>query len=297
MIFSLCLFFLIVAFYFNWKYEVIAVHPFQGEGQHELKVMTWNIHCPKDTDSIRQRKIADLILKEDADFVLLNEYNQASCSLTDSLLRKRYPYQEEALSHKKCGNIYYSKLELMHSGRFLIRHLRRFQPALGGVVYPDSLKRKSPSAIVSTVCIGRDSVLIFGVHFPSNHYDGSTIEKELENDTSSYDRYKEAQEKRCFQAHWIKEAVLESKHPVIVMGDMNDFNCSAPLDTLTSCGLKDSWWEGGNGYGCTYHNGWLRLRIDHILHSKELRLESVKVIETDLSDHNPVVAGFSIVKN
>lgn len=80
------------------------------------------------------------------------------------------------------------------------------------------------------------------------------------------------------------------------MGDMNDFNCSAPLDTLMSCGLKDSWWEGGNGYGSTFHSGWMRLRIDYILHSKELKLENVKVIDTDLSDHNPLVAGFSISK-
>jgi endonuclease/exonuclease/phosphatase (EEP) superfamily protein YafD len=78
------------------------------------------------------------------------------------------------------------------------------------------------------------------------------------------------------------------------MGDMNDFNRSAPLDTLTGGGLKDSWLEGGFGYGATFHKGWMRLRIDHILHSKELNLESIEVIETKLSDHNPVVAGFSL---
>ena len=80
------------------------------------------------------------------------------------------------------------------------------------------------------------------------------------------------------------------------MGDMNDFNVSAPMDSLRDVGLKNAWWEAGLGYGTTYHDGWLRLRIDHILYSKELKLESIKVIETDLSDHNPIVAGFSMVK-
>ena len=130
----------------------------------------------------------------------------------------------------------------------------------------------------------------------SNRYDGIAFEKEFQSDTTSYKKYKYAQENRSFQAHWTKKAILESKHPVIVMGDMNDFNCSAPIDTFSSCGLIDSWWEGGFGYGSTFHSGWMRLRIDHILHSKELKLESIKVIDTNLSDHNPVVAGFSVSK-
>lgn len=276
---------------------MIAFHPFRSDGQTELKVMTWNVHCAKGTDSKRQKEIAEFILEEDAEIILLNEFNQDSCSVTDSILRTRYPYTEEALSHRKSGDIFYSKQELKNSGRFYIRSLMRFQPLFGGETFPDSLRGKSSYSIVTSVCIGSDTVKILGVHFASNHYDGSTFKKEIESETTSYDRYKDAQAIRCFQAHWTKEAALESKHPVIVMGDMNDFNCSAPLDTLTSCGLKDSWWEGGFGYGSTFHAGWMRLRIDHILHSDKLKLESIKVIETDLSDHNPVVAGFSIVKN
>lgn len=261
---------------------MIAFHPFKYGGISELRLMTWNVHCPECAKSITQKKIAELILKEDADFVQLNEYNQDSCSVLDSLLKTRYPYTEEYQSHKKCGDIYYSKRRMTNSGHLYI-------PIYG----------KAIQTIKATIEIGGDSVEIFGVHMVSNRYDVDTVELkvDLKNDKPlSYQRYKDAETLRSFQAHWTKVAVLESKHPVIVMGDMNDFNCSLPLDTLTSCGLKDAWWEGGNGYGATYHNGWLRLRIDHILHSKELKLESIKVIETDLSDHNPVVAGFSINK-
>lgn len=242
-------------------------------------MMTWNIHCSEGADIIRQIKIAELILNEDADFVQLNEYNQDSCTVIDSLLKIKYPFTEEYQSHQICGDIFYSKQPMTNSGH----------------VYTPKGK-KGIQTIKATVAIGKDFVQIFGIHMASNHYYGNTLDKETENDTTSYDRYKDAQEKRCFQAHWTKKAVLESKHPTIVMGDMNDFNCSAPLDTLISSGLKDSWWEGGFGYGATYHDGWMRLRIDHILHSKELKLENIKVIETDLSDHNPVVAGFSISK-
>lgn len=268
---------LVAAIYFNWKYEVIAVHPFYGDDQYELKVMTWNVHCSNGVDSMRQREIAELILREDADFVLLNEYKQDSCSVMDSLLKIRYPFTEECRSHRKCGDIFYSKREMVHSG-----YVRTTE------------KRKRIRSIKATIAIGCDSVQIFGLHLASNQYDGSTIEEELKNDTSSYDKYKNAQEQRCTHAHWTKEAALRSSHPVIIMGDMNDFNCSAPLDTFTTNGFRDSWWEGGNGYGHTFHSGWMRLRIDHILHSEKLILKCIKVIDTNLSDHNPVVAGFRI---
>ena len=273
----ICLSVLLVAIYFNWKYEVVAINLIGGEEDSELKVMTWNVHCSEGADIIRQRKIAELILNEDADFVQLNEYNQDSCTLIDSLLKIKYPFTEEYQSHQICGDIFYSKRQMTNSGHVWI-----------------PIQGKSIQTIKATIRVASDSVQILGVHMASNHYDDSTIEKELVSDTTSYDRYKDAQDKRCFQAHWTKKAVQESEHPVIVMGDMNDFSCSAPLDTLSTCGLKNAWWEGGNGYGATFHDGWMCLRIDHILYSEKLKLCGIKVIDTNLSDHNPVVAGFSV---
>lgn len=274
-----CMALLLVVCYLNWKYEVIAFHPFSGDGQAELKVMTWNVHCSNGADKTRQCAIAELILKEDIDFVLLNEYNQDSCMVIDSLLKMRYLYTIERKSHQKSGDIFYSKRTVSNSGRL-----------------KTPKKVKHIKTINATIASGSDSVQIYGVHFASNHYDEGIIRAEEIKEFSSYRRYKEAQKERSRQTYWIKEDVLKSKHPVIVMGDMNDFNCSAPLDTLASYGLMDAWWKGGLGYGATFHDGWLKLRIDHILHSKELKLESIKVIETDLSDHNPLVAGFSLIK-
>lgn len=245
--------------------------------------MTWNVQCSDGAAKERQRRIAEHIILEDADLVLLNEYNQDSCSVIDSLLRMRYPFTEEEQSHQKSGDIFYSKTEMVNSGHVYI-------PVMG----------KTIQTIRATIEVSGDSVQVFGSHLASNRYDSKSVEQVFEPKDEKgllIDMYKEAQSLRNFQVHWLKKTIKEATFPVIVMGDMNDFNCSAPLDTLTTCGLKDSWWEGGNGYGCTFHDGWMRLRIDHILHSKELKLESIKVIETDLSDHNPVVAGFSLRKN
>lgn len=275
-----CLVVLLVVVYFNWKYEVVAINPFYGKDECKLKVMTWNVHCSEGADIIRQRMIAELILKEDPDFIQLNEYNQDSCTVADSLLKVKYPFTVECQSHIKSGDIYYSKRAVSSSGQV-------YSP-------PEAICNKT---IKATIAVEGDSVHIFGVHMASNHYDNNTVESGYESEErnkSAFARYEEAQTSRCFQAEWTKVEVLGAKHPVIVMGDTNDFNKSKPLMILRSCGLKDSWWEGGNGYGCTFHKGWMRLRIDYILHSDKLKLQSIKVIDTNLSDHNPVVAGFSI---
>lgn len=256
---------------------MIAINPFWGEKKCELKVMTWNVHCSDGADKNRQIKIAELILKEDADFIQLNECNQDSCIVIDTLLRNKYAFTEEYQSHQVCGDIFYCKRPMSNSG-----HVYTLPREMG------------IQTIKATIAIGGDSVQIYGVHMASNNSDDSTNNKGIISETTPYVRYKNAQKDRCFQAYWTKADILDTEHPVIVMGDMNDFSCSAPLDTFSSCGLKNAWWEGGNGYGCTFHDGWLRLRIDHILYSENLKLQSVRVIDTNLSDHNPIVAGFSI---
>lgn len=261
---------------------MIAVHPLRSDGQHELKVMTWNVHCSRGADSLRQREIANLIIKKNVDVVLLNEFNQDSCKVADSLLRMSYHHIVEHRSHKKCGDIFYSKFAIYNSG-----------------CIKSPVKGKPIQGIKTTIAVGKDSVLIFGVHLMSNQNHNSNLGKgngSGNNNNLSLAKYKDGQELRCFQAECTKSEILKSKHAVIVMGDMNDFNQSQPLEILTSSRLRDSWWEGGFGYGATYHEGWLRLRIDYILHSDKLKLQDIRVIETNLSDHNPLVAEFNISK-
>lgn len=288
-----------IALFLNCRFEVIAFHPFFGSDDVDLKVMTWNVHCPNGADSVRQQKIAEVILQEDADFVLLNEFYQDSCMVTDSLLRTRYKFTEEYQSHRLCGDIFYSKRELHNSGHPVLRDVWKSRFAKEGEEYPDSLKQYIYSSIKATLAIGTDSVFIVGCHLISNNEGSSgTIDNidSLKLLDQKFERYKEMQKKRTFDAKWMGALIMDNTHPVILMGDMNDFNCSAPLDTFVSAGMTDAWWEGGTGYGCTFHTGWMRLRIDHIMHSDGLELTDVRVIPTDLSDHNPVVACFIIKK-
>ena len=242
----------------------------------ELKVMTWNVHCSRGTDSIRQRKIAEQVLKEGADFVQLNEFHQDSCSVIHSILSKHYPYRNDANAKVKAGDIFYSKTKLVESGMY----------------------REVNNCIFSKLFIGKDTLFITGCHLPGNNHEGQIEIDEVDSlrrVRTFWGYYLNAQEKRKEYAKFLKKMILESSLPMIVMGDMNDFNASAPMDSLKDAGMKNAWWEGGLGYGTTYHEGWLRLRIDHMYYNEKLKLKDVKVVKTDLSDHNILIADFSIV--
>ena len=78
--------------------------------------------------------------------------------------------------------------------------------------------------------------------------------------------------------------------PTIVCGDMNDFESSKTISVIKGDNLKDVWWEKGKGYGMTYDRHHLKIRIDHILTSKEFEAVSVHVPRLSFSDHYPVVA-------
>lgn len=148
-------------------------------------------------------------------------------------------------------------------------------------------------------------VTLFSGHLRSSAY--STARRSMSKDSHwwegiplYYRNYKVGKRIRDYQARnvrrFIDDARAEGKM-VIVAGDLNDWCGSTTLNTLMGEGenaLKDAWWEGGNGFGFTYQGWHLRLRLDHILYSGGLELNDVKVIDSDLSDHRPLVAYFYI---
>lgn len=148
-------------------------------------------------------------------------------------------------------------------------------------------------------------ITLFSGHLRSSAY--STARRSMSKDSHwwegiplYYRNYEVGKRIRDYQARnvrrFIDEARAEGK-TVIVAGDLNDWCGSTTLNTLMGEGndaLKDAWWEGGNGFGFTYQGWHLRLRLDHILYSDGLELQDVKVIDSDLSDHRPLVAKFKV---
>ena len=53
--------------------------------------------------------------------------------------------------------------------------------------------------------------------------------------------------------------------------------------------LTNAFSVAGTGFGTTKHNGWIRVRIDHVLASDDWHVERVQLGRETYSDHRPVV--------
>lgn len=274
---------LITAFLFlcNHLFQFCTFNPFGAATEKNLCVMTWNVHITDHSFKEKQADIAEEILKQDADILLVNEYSLDDAAELHSLMKEKYPYTIEDYAKALGGDILYS--------RYPIESSTRIESAtLHPLAYEFRLK------------VNEKTVRIVGCHLSSNNYDkdGHHYTPKKENKfldlPNYYANYRESKERRTMQAELILDCILSEDLPTIVMGDMNDFSGTSPLNTLQKVGLKDAWWEGGNGFGITFHEDWMHFRLDHILYDANWELSSVKVVQSDLSDHRPLVAEFSM---
>lgn len=265
----------------NHHFQLCAFSPYSTGTEMSLRMMTWNIHVTDPAFKNKQTDIANEIIKQDADIVLINEFCLDVATQLHSQLRENYPYVTESYGKVLGGDILYS--------RFPIDSNQKLEtPILHPLAYEFRLK------------VNEKPVRIVGCHLSSNNYDkdGHQYTPKKENKfldlPNYYANYRESKERRTMQAELIRSCILSEDLPTIVMGDMNDFSGTSPLNTLLKAGLKDAWWEGGNGFGITFHEDWMHFRLDHILYDANWELSSVKVVQSDLSDHRPLVAEFSM---
>jgi len=191
----------------------------------------------------------------------LCEFYRSESKKLDSIILQSGVYKQYYRSKSNC--VFYSKYEI---------------DSIKGIDTQTS-KGKSAKNNIVHVFHPRGIVTIVGCHLSSSRKD---IIRGFRN--------------RALEADSIYEALCEEKSPTIVMGDLNDVSGSYTISRIKDAGLSDAWWEGGFGYGTTFHNRWVRLRLDHILYTKDrLKLNKIKVLDSELSDHNALMANFSFI--
>jgi endonuclease/exonuclease/phosphatase family metal-dependent hydrolase len=82
---------------------------------------------------------------------------------------------------------------------------------------------------------------------------------------------------------------LSAVTPVLVAGDFNSEPDSAVVSRLRDTGLRDVWAECGRGDGFTYPADRPTKRIDYVFLSGTLRCTAAEVIDTQVSDHRPLL--------
>ena len=296
--------------FFNYKYKFIAINiPDSSSDDYSFCLMTFNVDA-NDTVSFSQAFQDSLfaeIHRESPDILCFQELSFENLKKITPQLDSLYG----ACDSLKGDNLLW---RLRFYSHLPIRNFKRYH-CEGDIDTLDfdslelaeyhQMKLQMPVMSAEFEIKPGKWITLFSGHLRSSAY--STARRSMSKDSHwwegiplYYRNYEVGKRIRDYQAcnvrRFIDDACAEGKK-VIVAGDLNDWCGSTTLNTLMGEGenaLKDAWWEGGNGFGFTYHGWHLRLRLDHILYSDGLELQDVKVIDSDLSDHRPLVAKFKV---
>lgn len=259
-------------------------------------VRVFNLYDWKNNVSMKD-SIIDLIDKENADILCLQEYFYDESHkfptteiLTDSV---HFKYFHDAYTYKS-ANIH----------NFGIATFSHF-PIVGEgeIRFPET----NNICIYTDIKIKEDTIRVYNNHLQSVHFvkiDYETIDSlGLKIDSTQisglkgiFKKLKSSFVKRANQTDLISESIKKSPYPVVVCGDFNDTPVSYAYHKLSE-NLKDAFCESGNGIGSTYIGRFPFLRIDFILHSKDITSSDFRVHNQKYSDHFPISCSFNFRKD
>ena len=256
----------------NIYLKLIPIHfTFGNKDVSDICLLTYNVHSESEDFERYASDIANGILAKSPDFIFLTEYDRLANDTIRNRLSKHYSYIVERFRKGAYeGDSFYSKWEIDS----VIK--------LAFPWYYSSAYRVQIHKIT-------DTLAIYCCHLSSNN---------MKLNEGRWASLQEGRRLRNMEADTLVAVLQKERYPAIVMGDMNDVSTSPAVKKIRSAGMNDAWWDGGLGYGSTYYESWLRLRIDHILYNAQrLKLKCVDVIgEKEWSDHRAIVAGFDLRK-
>ncbi|MDD4645686.1 MAG: endonuclease/exonuclease/phosphatase family protein [Bacteroidales bacterium] len=151
--------------------------------------------------------------------------------------------------------------------------------------------------LYADLLFGTDTIRVYNNHLESIHFDRdefqwidtTTNKSRIPRDkiTEISRRMRGAYIKRASQADQVRASIDGSPYKVIVCGDFNDTPISYTTHKIGS-NLYDSFRSGGRWLGITFPNLKAPLRIDYILHSREMGSSDYQISKVKYSDHRPV---------
>ena len=239
--------------------------PSRQPSQATLRVMTYNIHHGEGLDKrVDLQRIADLIKREQADIVALQEVDKG----VQRTARRDLPAELAALTGLACvfSNNYH-----FQGGEYGNAVLTRFPIKRWTNAHYKMLRPGEQRGILQVVLDVHGRELVF----MATHID-----------------YRGDDSERLLSAAEIKELIEQYRgRPMILCGDFNDTPTSRTHQQIAE-NFTDAWAAVGTGDGFTIPAEKPRKRIDYIWLGKGSSLTPLKVWvpESAASDHLPVVA-------
>ena len=232
-----------------------------------FRVMTYNIHHGAGLDGkVDLQRIADLIKREQADIVALQEVDKG----VERTARRDCPAELAALTGMSCvfsNNFHYQ------GGEYGNAVLTRFPIKRWTNLHYKMLRPGEQRGLLQLVLDvhGRDLV------FLNTHID-----------------YRADDTERLMNADELLKVIQAYRgQPMILCGDFNDTPGSRTHEKIAQA-FTDTWTVAGSGKGLTIPAEKPRKRIDYIWLAKDSVVEPIRawVPQSEASDHLPVVAEF-----
>ena len=234
-----------------------------------FRVMTYNIHHGEGLDGkVDLQRIADLIKREQADIVALQEVDKGVQRTT----RRDCPAELAALAGLTCV---FSNNFHFQGGEYGNAVLTRFPIKRCTNRHYQMIRPGEQRGLLQVVLEAHGRELVF----MDTHID-----------------YRGDDTERLLNADELLQAIEPFRGwPVILCGDFNDTPGSRTHQKIAQA-FVDAWMAAGAGDGFTIPAEKPRKRIDYIWTSKEPSIETLRawVPESEASDHLPVVGEFRL---
>lgn len=276
----------------NWS-ALLQISKKTLESDQSFKVLSYNVgffSIPSvyskqyfdSTSADRGTQIIDWMATQDAPVVCLQEFFTDGESKHHNYLMKLssagYSTNVFALPNPKNktlrGLITCSKFPIVDHGKVFISDNR-----YNGASYTDLL-------------IGRDTIRVVNVHLESMElYFGN--KKLMSKFKHFWSHYKESMVTRTRQVKLLSDFIAKSPHPIIVAGDFNETPYSYNHKVIGER-LTNAFEYSGNGFGTTFIEGVLPIRIDHQYFSSQFECGNFEVEGVKLSNHYPILARYQL---
>ena len=248
----------------------------------EVKIMTYNVGrmaaSPKGMNSSQTlSKICEFAAREAPDVLCLQEFYTGDTSAVSRIL-KYLPYRCHyfyGAGKNFSGNITFSRYPIVDKGVITFKDTHNL-------------------CLWSDVRINDVTVRLYNCHLQSNRLSFTNTIRRMAKKGQFTDEVKNVHERlahsniqRGEQVGAIRDHIKSSTIPTMVCGDFNDTPMSYTYHTLAS-DHKDSFADGGNGFGSTYSVLWPLLRIDYILVPEDVSCDRTHITRVPYSDHYPV---------
>ncbi|MCM1034377.1 MAG: endonuclease/exonuclease/phosphatase family protein [Paludibacter sp.] len=256
---------------------------------HTLSILSYNSNRLDQFKKPQQNKILPYLKALDADIVCLQEFetNKDSRFLTLHEVKRylsQYPYSyidfKLYKGKRQYGLAVFSKYPLINK---------------------QTLPYQSTGNISNRcdVVIGKDTLRLLNNHLESNKFTEEDVsaltqfsnrpEYTIKTSTLRVVRkMRKAYQYRSNQADVLCQEIENSPYPVIICGDFNDVPVSYLYRTV-STKLSDAFIESCQcGTGHTLYKKGIGIRIDYILHSKQVQASDFQIDKLPYSDHYPI---------